>query len=126
MTDEVSLTVVNAAQVTAMFTGIDADLHALGDPLTRALARIVVPAAAAAAPHASGRLGAGHAAQRAGNSTTGQVVNTVPYAGFVHNGTRYLAGRPWLSDTLQRTMPDWTDAVTADLQGELDEKASRT
>jgi hypothetical protein len=126
VTDEVSAELVNGPQVAAMFAGITKDLQALGDPITAALQRIVVPAAAAAAPHATGALSGGHTAQRGSTAGAGAVSNRMPYAGYVHNGTRWLTGRPWLSDTLERTMPDWTDAVTAALQTELDEKASKT
>jgi hypothetical protein len=126
VTDDVSVEWVNRAKVEAMFAGITDDLEHLGDPVTSALRAVVVPAATAAAPHASGRLAGSHAADRGADPLTARVTNAAPYARMVHNGTRYLPARPWLADTLDRTGPQWTDAVTAALQADLDEKASRT
>lgn len=126
MTDDVTVEWVNRAAVDTMFAGITADLEALGDPITAALRAVVVPAAAAAAPHATGRLAGSHDAGRGGDKLTGRVTNAAPYARMVHDGTRYVPARPWLVQTVDATAPQWTDAVTAALQADLDERAART
>lgn len=37
--------------------------------------------------------------------TTGEVGTDVPYAPFVHDGTRFMAGRPFLTDGLNAALP---------------------
>jgi hypothetical protein len=114
----------NAAAVDGMWDDAEQLLTQLGDPLTRALAAVVVPDAAAAAPRgATGRLAGSHQAQRT-SPTSAAVVNTAPYARFVHGGTRHIAPRPWLLRTLESS--PWVDALAAELQAGLDQAAART
>lgn len=63
--------------------------------------------AAQRAPRATGRLANSHRAQ------ANQVAVTAPYAGYVHYGTRYMHGRPWLTDTADRG--DWAQAYRDEL-----------
>lgn len=75
-----------------------------GPDATRSLAN----EAAQAAPRQTGRLASSHRAE------AGEVVVTAPYAPFVHWGTRYMRGRPWLTTTARRST-SWVDAYATDL-----------
>jgi hypothetical protein len=88
------------------------------------LAAVVVPAAAGAAPRGrTGRLAGSHRAERIGPAAA-SVVNTAPYARYVHGGTRYVAPRPWLLQVLESA--PWVDELAAELQAGLDAAAART
>lgn len=65
------------------------------------------------APRRTGQLAASHRA------ATNQVVVTAPYAGFVHWGTRHMRGRPWLTDTANRST-QWIDTYRDELDQIVD------
>lgn len=44
---------------------------------------------------------------------TGMVVVSADYAGYVHDGTRYVAPRPWLAEATARHLPAMQDAFRA-------------
>ena len=81
-----------------------------GPEAARSLAR----EAAQAAPRRTGRLASSHRA------AAGEVVVTARYAPYVHWGTRYMRGRPWLTDTAQRST-SWVDAYENDLDTLVDQ-----
>lgn len=72
----------------------------LADP-TREAARAVARTAARRAPKRTGRLARGHSVTVTGG--TGVVSNTVRYAGFVEDGTRYMRAQPFLRPSLLTT-----------------------
>jgi HK97 gp10 family phage protein len=122
---DLQVTVVNATAVAAMWADVTGSLEHIGDPLTVAVAAVIVPAAAARAPRATGRLAGSHIATREG-ATAATVTNTAPYARFVHYGTRYQTGRPWLAEVLTANATRLTDALTDALQTDVDRAAART
>lgn len=124
MPDDVTVTVVNGARVDAMWRGVTADLEHLGDPLARALG-VALDAAAQSAPRRSGLLAGSHGVTASG-ANRARMVNTAPYAGFVHSGTRYLQGRPWLARALESTQSRWTADLSAQVQAGLDARAAST
>ena len=41
---------------------------------------------------------------------TGEVAVGADYAGFVHDGTRHMAGRPWLAEATMRHFPAFQES----------------
>ena len=72
----------------------------LRDP-NREAARAVERAAVRRAPKRTGRLARGHSVTV--TTGTGVVSNTVRYAGYVEDGTRYMRARPFLRPSLYAT-----------------------
>lgn len=77
-------------------------------------ARTLAREAAQSAPRRTGRLASSH------HADTASVVVSAPYAPFVHYGTRYMRGRPWLTDTADRSTA-WTDAYSEQLDNLVDQ-----
>jgi len=125
MADDVTVEVVNAGRVDAMWRGITADLEHLDGAMAKALG-IALDAAQASAPRATGFLAASHTLGPGAGAGRVNVGNTAGYARMVHGGTRYLRARPWLADALTSTEPRWLAALGADVQHELDERAGAT
>ena len=125
MTDQVAVEIVNGPQVAAMWRGITTDLEHLDDPMTRALA-IAVDAAQSGAPRRTGRLAGSHGTAPGAGANRLTVTNTAPYARLVHNGTRYLRARPWMTDAITSSEPRWLGALTDGVQAGLDRRAAAT
>lgn len=84
------------------------DLQGIDTTAGREAATSLAREAAQAAPRATGRLANSHQGQGT------DVVVAAPYAPFVHWGTRYMAGRPWLTTTAAQST-SWVDAYADDL-----------
>ena len=64
----------------------------------------------------SGRLASAHSVAEIMNTNTiktYRVANTSDYALFIHNGTKRMAGRPWLRGTLNGEIPKFTKDIRA-------------
>lgn len=110
------------------------DLRKLGDDLgelkdgNARAAAVVATAAAAAAPHRTGKLAtsvrgnraAGSAVVRAGGAAT-------PYAGPIHWGwpSHDIAAQPFISSAAVDTQPVWLPAYEADVAKAVDKLAGR-
>jgi len=91
-----------------------------------ALARVLVPAAQAAAPKRTGRLAGSHKAEAAEPSKV-RVVTDTPYAAVIHWGWpgHGIRAQKWLVATWLRD-PGPLDAATTKIQAGLDQASAKT
>ena len=104
MTD---ITIDGAAELDQTLGRAVGDLDQIDQTAGAEAADTLARQAAQRAPRATGRLASSHRAQ------ANQVAVTAPYAGYVAYGTRYMPGRPWLTETADRG--DWAQAYRDEL-----------
>jgi hypothetical protein len=123
MADSVGIRVEGARELRASLKRADSKL---GDEITDAhkdVADLVANAAKPAAPRGrTGRLGS---SGRGSGTKTQAVVRfggaAVPYAGPQHFGwaARNIPAKPWVTDTAQRTEPQWTERYESAVESVL-------
>ena len=72
---------------------------------------MVVQAADPNTPVATGNLKNNKDINTGGIGQPGHVHWQAPYTGFVHNGTRYMAARPFILQAVQQVWPIFQDAM---------------
>ena len=123
--DGITADAVNGPAFRAALEQIRADVAAPKGPL-EAAAKELAAAAAAAAPHQSGRLAGSHQVVPAGGNKVRVAANT-PYAAPIHWGWpgHGIRRQPWLVATWLRN-PRPLDSMTQQLQSDIDKAASKT
>lgn len=118
----VGLKVEGAKQLRAALKAAGEDLTDLKD-VNAEVAALVAQAAAARAPHRTGRLASTVRGNRAAGRATVQAGRAaVPYAGPIHWGwpRRRIAAQPWVAQTAQDLEPRWVEIFTNGVQTLLD------
>lgn len=57
-------------------------------------------------PVDTGNLKRSHVLRMEENGMVGHVIAYADYSGYVHQGTRFMAGRPWMQEALRETTPE--------------------
>jgi hypothetical protein len=125
MADSFTVEATNGPAFTACLDQIARDLADL-TPELEATVRVLVGAAAAAAPHRTGRLASSHRVVPAGARTV-RVTADTPYAAVIHWGWpgHGIRRQPWLVATWLRDRAP-LDHLARGLQSGIDKAAAKT
>lgn len=57
-------------------------------------------------PNITGNLERSHVLRMEENGMVGHLIAYADYSGYVHEGTRFKAGKPWMQEALRETAPE--------------------
>lgn len=125
---QVSITIKNLPQIRAAF---GAAPRFMGEEFTKAITKstlYVQGQSMLRTPVLTGRLRASHTTRYTGSGLgfTGTVEPTANYAIYVHEGTRYMRGRPFLKQGVEASESTIQNLFTTAMQNVLNKIADRT
>ena len=119
MADPIGIQITNAAQIKAAYDKAPALMTKALNIAIKQGVLFIKRGSMINSPVDTGRMRASHGAEW--GNLEGSVFTETSYAAFVHEGTKFMAGRPFMADAVAQSQSDVDEFFTDAVQGVLND-----